>query len=171
MWLFCYLRCLWKRNKGFKSELWKWGGAWEYIKFKDAAPFSARFFRMFLNSHHHSPALPLCEKDEKGTGMWDSLSLLFKLLTHCVPQGFYRFFRVLVSKKPLLLKGDKVNAQYHVGGGSKGWLHTSLSLFPILYDSPACPAMHILLPAGFTLHRCGLPRGACLTSQPHDALG
>lgn len=99
MWLFCYLRCLWKRNKGFKSELWKWGGAWKYIKFKDAAPFSARIFRMFLNSHHYSPALPLCERDEECTGMWDSQRLLFKLLTHCVPQGFCRFFRVLVSKK------------------------------------------------------------------------
>lgn len=31
--------------------------------------------------------------------------------------------------------------------------------------------MHILLPAGFTLPRCGLPRGACLTSHPHDTFG
>lgn len=47
------------------------------MKFKNTAPFSARFFRMFLNSHYHPPALPLCERDEEGTGMWDSQRLLF----------------------------------------------------------------------------------------------
>lgn len=47
------------------------------MKFKNTAPFSARFFRMFLNSHYHSPALPLCERDEEATGMWDSQRLLF----------------------------------------------------------------------------------------------
>lgn len=36
----------------------------------------------------------------------------------------------------------------------------------------SCVSSHAhSLPAAFTLPRCSLPRGACLTSHPHDALG